>query len=80
MGNPDSPYHLPRLVPLERILQRHLMVSTQYGRQQLPFQKLGDTLDLPSAWQKHRSWGKTVRFLTGFRHQDPNSYIDDEGG
>ena len=25
------------------------------------FQKLVDTLDLPSAWQKHRSWGKTLR-------------------
>ena len=25
------------------------------------FQKLVDTLDLPSAWQKHRPWGKTLR-------------------
>ena len=25
------------------------------------FQTLVDTLDLPSAWQKHRSWGKTLR-------------------
>ena len=25
------------------------------------FQKLVDTLELPSAWQKHRSWGKTLR-------------------
>ena len=25
------------------------------------FQTLVDTLDLPSAWQKHRSWSKTLR-------------------
>ena len=25
------------------------------------FQMLVDTLDLPSAWQNHRSWGKTLR-------------------
>ena len=41
---------------------------------------LGSVVDVALVSKAEGRGFDTVRFLTGFRRQDPNSYINDEGG
>ena len=55
MRNTSGTSYLQMMRPLQLTLRR------TFRGFWTAFKTLVDTLDLPSAWQKHRSWGKTLR-------------------
>ena len=60
---------------LQMMRSLQLTVRRTFGGFWTTFQTLVDTLDLPSVWQKYRSWGKTLRRYHHSSFTTTNSFM-----